>query len=234
MVEVGGRPILWHIMKYYAHAGFRDFVLCLGYRGSYIKDYFLNYEAMTNDFTISLGHKNQIWFHGENHDCDFNVTLADTGLETMTGGRLKRVAKYLNDSETFLMTYGDGLSTVDLPAVLAFHQSHGKLATVTVVNPPLRFGQPQIGAGDEVTNFVEKPASNHWVSAGYFVLNRKALDYIDGDETPFEKQPMERLASDNQLVAYRHSGFFYPMDTYREYLQLNEMWNSGRAPWKVW
>jgi glucose-1-phosphate cytidylyltransferase len=234
MVEVGGRPILWHIMKYYAHFGLHDFVLCLGYRGAVIKDYFLNYEAMNNDFTISLGNKNQIWFHGDHAERGFNVTLAETGLETMTGGRLKRAARYLADSETFMMTYGDGLSDVDIGALLEFHQSHGKLATVTVVNPPTRYGLPQMDDGNRVVRFAEKPVASDWASAGYFVLNRKVLDYVECDGTAFEREPMERLAQEGQLMAYQHRGFFYPMDTYREYQWLNETWSAGRAPWKVW
>lgn len=234
MVEVGGRPLLWHLMKSYAHHGHREFVLCLGYKGSYIKDYFLNYEAMTNDFTISLGRKNQIWMHGEGADCDFQVTLADTGQETMTGGRLKRAAQYLNNGDTFLMTYGDGLANVDIPATIEFHKRHGKLATVTVVHPSSRFGMPEVDEDGRVLSFAEKPSTEGWVSAGFFVLERKAIDYIDGDEMPWEKQPLERLAQEGQLMAYRHGGFFQPMDTYRELVMLNEMWKRGEAPWKVW
>jgi glucose-1-phosphate cytidylyltransferase len=234
MVEVGGRPILWHIMKYFAHFGFCDFVLCLGYRGAMIKDYFLNYEAMNNDLTISLGHKNQIWFHGDHEERDFNVTLADTGLETLTGGRLKRVAKYLADSETFMLTYGDGLVDLDLCKLLEFHRTHGKLASVTAINPLSRFGLLQVTDGGQASRFVEKPATNDWVSAGYFVLNRKVIDYIDSDQTALEKEPLARLAEDGQLMAFRHHGFFHMMDTYREYQKLNEIWAGGEAPWKVW
>ncbi len=234
MVEVGGKPILWHIMKYYSHYGFRDFVLCLGYRGRVIKEYFLNYEAMNNDFTICLGRTNQLQYHNQHLEQGFHVTLAETGLETMTGGRMKRASRYLADDDTFLMTYGDGLANVDLHALLAFHKSHGKLATVTSVNPPVRYGILGMDSGGQVRDFYEKPISKDNVSAGFFVFNRKVLDYIEGDETVFENGPLERLTAEGQLMAYRHDGFFFAMDTYREYVQLNELWKSGDAPWKVW
>jgi glucose-1-phosphate cytidylyltransferase len=234
MVEVGGRPILWHIMKYYSHFGFREFVLCLGYRGRVIKEYFLNYEAMNNDFSICLGRTNQIQFHNEHREQGFHVTLAETGLETMTGGRIKRAAKYLGDDDTFLMTYGDGLANVDLHSLLEFHKSHGKIATVTSVNPPVRYGILGMNADGGVNDFFEKPISRDWISAGFFVFNRKVLDYIADDQTVFENGPLEQLTAEGQLMAYRHKGFFYAMDTYREYVHLNEMWKAGDAPWKVW
>lgn len=233
MVDVGGRPILWHIMKYYSHFGFRDFVLCLGYRGQVIKEYFLNYEAMNNDFTVCLGQANQIRFHDQHREQGFHVTLADTGLETMTGGRIRRAAKYLDD-DTFMMTYGDGLSNVDLGALLAFHKAHGRIATVTSVNPPVRYGILGINRTGEVEKFFEKPISSDCASAGFFVFSRKVLDYIDSDDTVFENGPLEQLTADKQLMAYRHDGFFFAMDTYREYVQLNEIWRAGDAPWKVW
>ena len=238
MVEVGGRPILWHVMKIYAHYGFRDFVLCLGYRGNVIKEYFLNYEAMNNDFSICLGEKSRIHYHGRHDEQDFVVTLAETGSETMTGGRVRRATRYV-DGDTFLMTYGDGVSDVNIADLLAFHQSHGKLATVTTVAPVSRFGIVELtGDGEtaesQVQRFIEKPKSEGWMSAGFFVLNRKVVDYIGGDETIFERDPLERLAADGQLMAYRHSGFFYAMDTFREYQHLNELWSRKAAPWKVW
>jgi glucose-1-phosphate cytidylyltransferase len=230
MVEVGGRPILWHIMKLYAWYGFRDFVLCLGYRGNMIREYFLNYHAMNSDFTINLG-RQQIQYHGNHEEQDFSVTLAETGDETMTGGRLKRVSRYLSD-DLFLLTYGDGIADVDIPALVEYHRSHGKLATVTVVRPVSRFGVVHVGDGGAVAAFAEKPQSEGWVNAGFFVFNRKVLDYLSGDESILEREPLERLAREGQLAAFHHTGFFQAMDTYREYKQLNELWASGSAPWK--
>jgi glucose-1-phosphate cytidylyltransferase len=234
MVEVGGRPILWHIMKTYAHYGLRDFVLCLGYRGNFIKEYFLNYEAMNNDFTVCLGLKNRLEYHGGHDEQDFCVTLADTGVNTMTGGRIKRVQRYVG-GDHFMVTYGDGLADVDVDKLLYFHKAHGKLATVTTVRPSSRFGLVQLDDRGLVSAFAEKPQLDGWASAGYFVFNRKVFDYIDADESCIlEREPLERLAADGQLMAYRHRGFFFAMDTYREYQALNEIWQSGDAPWKVW
>ncbi len=233
MVDVGGRPILWHIMKLYAHHGFRDFVLCLGYRGHMIKEYFLNYEAMNNDFMICLGRKNCVSYYGEHEEQDFRVTLADTGLDTMTGARVKRVERYI-DGDTFMVTYGDGLSDLDIGELLRFHRAHGRLATVTSVRPVSRYGILELGDEGSVLDFVEKPQLDGWANTGFFVFQRNVLDYINlGDDCILEREPLERLAREGQLVAYRHEGFFYAMDTYREYLHLNELWNSGRAPWKV-
>ena len=234
MVEIGGRPILWHIMKGYALHGFRDFILCLGYRGSMIKEYFLNYEVMNNDCTISLGNHRQIAYHGEHEERGFNVTLADTGADSMTGGRLKRIEKHVGDDDTFLLTYGDGLSDINLKTLLDFHHSHGRLATVTVVQPVSRFGMLEVGHGGDVQKFAEKPLVEGWMSAGFFVLNRKVFDYLSGDDCVFEREPLERLTKEGQLAAYRHPGFFFAMDTYREYKYLNELWASGQAPWKTW
>jgi len=233
MVEVGGRPILWHIMKMYAHYGYRDFVLCLGYKGNVIKEYFLNYQAMSNDFTISLGAESRIEFNGRHQEEGFRVTLSDTGQETMTGGRVKRVQRYVKE-DTFMVTYGDGLSDVDINRLLAFHMSHGKLATITTVRPVSRFGMLEIDEAGRVDRFSEKPQVEGWVSAGFLVFNKGVFDYLGEDDCVLEREPLERLAADNQLRAYRHSGFFFAMDTYREYLQLNEMWGAGRAPWMVW
>ncbi len=234
LVEVGGRPILWHIMKLYAHHGFRDFVICLGYRGNMIKEYFLNYEAMNNDFTICLGKKEQLAFHGDHEERDFCVTLADTGSETMTGGRLKRVAHFLQEEERFMVTYGDGVSDVDINALVDFHKAHGKLATVTTFRPISRFGILDIGNDQHVKSFMEKPRADAWASAGFFVFEREVLDSIEGLDVSLEREPLQRLASAGQLMAYQHEGFFYAMDTYREYQVLNEVWNSGEAPWKKW
>jgi len=222
-------------MKLFSHAGLRDFVLCLGYRGNMIKEYFLNYEAMNNDFTICLGKSQTVHFHDAHAEQDFHVCLADTGQETMTGGRLKRVARYI-DSDTFILTYGDGLADVDIRALLDFHQAHGKLATVTTVRPVSRFGLLDLDENGRVSRFAEKPQSQGWASAGFFVFNRKVLDYLDdeGDNCVLERRPLERLSTDGELMAYRHEGFFFAMDTYREYQHLNDLWAQGRAPWKVW
>ena len=233
MVEIGGRPILWHIMKTYAHHGFHDFVLCLGYRGNLIKEYFLNYEAMNSDFSICLGQKSQIRYHGEHSEKGFAVTLADTGHDCLTGGRIHKIEKYI-DGDTFLLTYGDGVSDVDVRRLLEFHHSHGKLATVTTVVPASRFGMLELADETRVQKFTEKPTADGWISAGYFVLNRAVFDYLGGDDCILEGEPLERLASEGQLMAYRHPGFFYAMDTYRDYLHLNALWNACQAPWRVW
>jgi glucose-1-phosphate cytidylyltransferase len=233
LVDIGGRPILWHIMKTYAHYGFREFVLCLGYRGSMIKEYFLNYEAMNNDFTICLGQKFHVHYNGHHQEQQFQVTLADTGQETNTGGRVKRVQKYL-DGGPFFLTYGDGVADIDIPRLLEFHKSHGRLATVTTVPPISRFGIMDINPDSKVLNFTEKPKSKEWASAGYFVLEPEVMEYIGGDDCIFERDALEKLAAQGELMAYRHDGFFYAMDTFREYQVLNQLWNSGQAPWKVW
>ena len=233
LVEVGGRPILWHIMKLYAHAGFREFVLCLGYRGNMIKDYFLNYEAMNSDFTICLGRDSRVEYNNDHSEQNFQVTLADTGLSTMTGGRVKRIERYI-DGDTFLLTYGDGVSDVDINKLLAFHKGHGKLATVTAVIPSSRFGIVDTDTEGRVLQFVEKPRSKSRASAGFFVFQREILKYLSGDDCILEREPLERLASEGQLMAYEHDGFFYAMDTYREYEYLNELWAKDQAPWKIW
>jgi glucose-1-phosphate cytidylyltransferase len=233
LVDVGGRPILWHVMKLYAHHGHRDFVLCLGYRGQMIKQYYLDYEAMTNDFTINLGRMHAVAYHGEHGEQNYTVTLADTGLETMTGGRVKRVQKYVKD-DLFMVTYGDGVSDVNVTALIDFHKAHGRLATVTTTRPQSRFGILDLDADGRVRRFAEKPQLDGWANAGFFVFHRQVFDYLGGDNCVLEREPLEKLAGESQLVAYRHEGFFYAMDTYREYLALNDLWNSGRAPWKVW
>ena len=234
LVDIGGKPFLWHIMKVYAHYGYRDFVLCLGYKGNMIKEYFLNYEAMNNDFTICLGRQAEIKYNDTHPEQDFFVTLAETGPDSMTGGRLKRVGKYLQDDDRFLITYGDGGSDVNIDKLMEFHRRHGKLATVTTFRPASRFGILDIDASHQVKNFIEKPKSDAWASAGYFVFEKKVLDYLDDDATILEKEPLERLAEEGQLMAYQHEGFFYAMDTFREYQMLNDLWKSGEAPWKSW
>lgn len=232
MVEVGGHPVLWHIMKNFAHYGHNEFVIATGYKSEYIKDYFLHYKTRNNDFTISLGKTDSLTIHGnENHD--WEVTIADTGLNTQTGGRLLGVKKYLDDNENFLMTYGDGLANVDLDKLIQHHDESQKVATVTVVQPLSRFGVVDLNDRDQVVHFREKPQVEGWISVGYFVLNPRALSYLDPNE-PLEQKPLAKLASDGELSAFRHKGFWQPMDTYREAQLLNELWDSGNAPWKTW
>lgn len=232
MVEVGGKPILWHIMKMFARYGITDFVVCVGYRGNIIKQYFLDYEALSNDFTIHLGSKHEITFHGAHLESEWCVTVVDTGNETNTGGRVKKAEPFI-DEDTFFVTYGDGLSDVDIAALLHFHRQHGKLATVTTVQPLTRFGIVHVDDDCSVDAFREKPKSEDWVSAGFFVFDRGVFDYLHGDPV-LEGEPLEVLTKDHQLMAYRHRGFWQPMDTYRELTMLNDLWASGEAPWRVW
>lgn len=232
MVPVGDRPILWHIMKHYAHYGLNRFVLCLGYRGEIIKDYFFNYEAMNSDFTVHLGQR-RVEFHAT-HEEDWAVTLADTGALAQTGARLRKVRRHL-DVERFCLTYGDGLADVDLDALLAYHRSHGKLVTMTGVHPPSRFGEIRVDGG-RVVEFEEKPNMGAgFINGGYFVCERGVFDYLDDtDGCIFERGPLERLAADGELMVYEHHGFWQCMDTLRDMTLLNELWASGRAPWRVW
>jgi glucose-1-phosphate cytidylyltransferase len=234
MVEIGGRPILWHIMNLYAFHGHRDFVLCLGYKGDRIKDYFLNYEAHQSDFTIELGRSRSITYHDSHAEAGWRVTLAETGLMTQSGARIKRASRYVC-GDRFLLTYGDGVSNVDITALLAFHRQHGKLATVTGIVPISRFGE-LLADGDSVVKFNEKArAQDGLVSGGFFVFERAALEYLTDEETcVLERQPLERLASDGQLAVYRHRGFWQCMDTYRDVQHLNQLWDKGQPPWKVW
>ena len=235
MVEIGGRPIVWHIMKAYAYYGHSQFILCLGYKGNVIKEYFLNYEAMNSDITMTLGQLRAIAYHDQHHEQEFAVTLADTGQNTMTGGRLNRVKKYVSRDDTFLLAYGDGLSDVNIAKVVEFHRKHGKKATLTTVRPTSRYGVIGINGSGTVKQFSEKPVLDSWINAGFFVFDRSVFDYLDeGDECILERRPLGRLAAEGQLMAYRHEGFFQAMDTYREYQYLNELWNSGASPWKVW
>ncbi|MEI6727307.1 MAG: glucose-1-phosphate cytidylyltransferase [Actinomycetes bacterium] len=232
MAEIGEHPILWHIMKLYGHYGFNDFVICLGYKGYVIKEYFANYFLHNSAVTFDLqGQGMEVHEHTVE---PWKVTLVDTGAETQTGGRLKRVAQYL-DGERFLMTYGDGVADVDVGALVAFHEAQGKLATVTAVQPPGRFGALDIGDDETVTSFTEKPRGDGaWMNGGFFVLEPAVLDYILGDAALWEKEPLERLAADGQLSAYRHRGFWQPMDTLRDKRTLEELWDMGQAPWKTW
>lgn len=237
MVTISGRPILWHIMKIYAHYGHGDFVLCLGYKGNVIRDYFYHYEIQNRDFTITLGSRD-IQTHGEHSETDWKVTLADTGEKTNTGGRIKRIGRYLG-SGPFMATYGDGVADIDMDALLAFHQQHDKLATVTAVHPSSRFGELTIENG-MVTIFREKPqVQEGWINGGFFVFERQVLDLISDDPAVNERESLEagllvRLAERNQLAVYQHPGFWQCMDTYREMQKLNDLWDSGRAPWAVW
>ena len=232
MIEIGGRPILWHIMKLYSHAGFNDFIVCLGYRGYMVKEYFANYVLHNADLTVDLA-KGAIEYHATNHE-PWRVTLVDTGAESMTGGRVKRIAPYLDKDEPFFLTYGDGLTDVDLAKLAAFHRAHGKAATVTAVSPPGRYGALEI-RNDLVRRFIEKPpGDNGLINGGFFVLQPSVLDRIEGDATIFEQGPLEGLAHDGQLVAYRHDGFWAAMDTLRDKNHLEALWASGDAPWRLW
>jgi glucose-1-phosphate cytidylyltransferase len=233
MAEIGEHPMLWHIMKGYGEQGYAEFVVCLGYKGYLIKEYFANYFLHNCDVTFDL--KGRGMEVHENAVEPWRVTLVDTGAETQTGGRLKRVGAYVG-GERFMMTYGDGVADVDLAALLAFHEAHGKLATVTAVQPPGRFGALDLADdGETVRSFVEKPSGDGaWMNGGFFVLEPGVLDYIAGDETLWEKEPLERLAADGQLAAYRHRGFWQPMDTLRDKRTLEALWNAGDAPWKTW
>jgi len=231
MVEIAGKPILWHIMKIYASYGFKEFVVALGYKGDVIKDYFLNYHHRVQDLTVHLG-SGEISVHPGNSE-DWVVHLVDTGLDTQTGGRVKRLAQLIGH-ETFMLTYGDGVADVDLLKLLEFHHRNGRLATVTAVRPPARFGSI-VFKEEEVSVFQEKPQTGEgWINGGYFVFEPAIVDYIQGDQSILEREPMEKLANDGQLVAYRHDGFWQCMDTMRDVRLLDDLWHTNRAPWKVW
>jgi glucose-1-phosphate cytidylyltransferase len=236
MVEVGGKPVLWHIMKIFAAHGVTDFVVCTGYKGDVIKDYFLDYEARNNDFTITLGRSKEIVFHDQHLESDWRVTVADTGSTAQTGRRVKAIQRYVSDADRFIVTYGDGLADIDVAKLLAFHTAHGRLATISTVRPLSRFGMVDIASDQVVGQFREKPQVDDWVSAGFFVFEQSIFHYLGGpdDDLVLEKEPLGRLAQEGQLVAYQHDGFWQPMDTYRESVLLNDLWDSGEAPWKVW
>jgi glucose-1-phosphate cytidylyltransferase len=232
MIEIGGMPILWHIMKSYSAHGINDFVVCCGYKGYLIKEYFANYFLHMSDVTFDMA-KNQMQVHQHKAE-PWRVTLVDTGDDTLTGGRLKRVADYVRDGEAFCFTYGDGVSDVDISAQLAFHKQHGRLATVTAVQPPGRYGALNMD-GATVRGFIEKPKGDGgWINGGFFMLSPKCLDYIEGDMSSWEGEPLARIAEDGQLMAFEHQGFWQPMDTLRDKNQLEELWQTGRAPWKCW
>ena len=232
MVEVGGRPILWHIMKNLSIQGINDFSVATGYKGELIKDYFLNYHARNNDITINLGINDSIVHHGLHEESNWSVTIANTGELTMTGGRVFRSLKYLN-SERFLCTYGDGLANIDIQKLLEFHLSHGKKATVTTVRPLSRFGVMDVDSRGLVTQFREKPIMDGWVNAGFFIFEERIAEYLDAD-CVLEQEPLAKLAADGELAAYRHEGFWQPMDTLRESNFLNDLWAKDEAPWKNW
>lgn len=232
MVEVGGKPILWHIMKLYSAHGVHDFVICCGYKGYVIKEYFANYFLHMSDVTFDMQH-NRMDVHQRNAE-SWRVTLVDTGDETLTGGRLKRVAGYVQGEDAFCFTYGDGVADVDISALVAFHKQHGKLATVTAVQPPGRYGALDT-KGTTVQGFIEKPKGDGgWINGGFFVLSPKCLDYIDGDAISWENEPLTRLAAEGELQAFEHTSFWQPMDTLRDKTQLEALWASGNAPWKCW
>jgi glucose-1-phosphate cytidylyltransferase len=231
MIEIGGRPILWHILKMYSRHGIHDFIICCGYKGYIIKEYFANYFLHMSDVTFDMAN-NEMQVHQKKAE-PWKVTLVDTGENTMTGGRLKRVAEYIGDDD-FCFTYGDGVSDVDISSLIQFHRSHGKLATVTAVQPTGRFGAIELN-GTQVESFVEKPQGDGaWINAGFFVLKPAALNHITGDSIIWEREPMEAMAEEGQLQCYKHKGFWQPMDTLRDKTFLEDLWSSGKAPWKTW
>lgn len=232
MVEIGEKPILWHIMKIYSYYGYNDFVICLGYKGYIIKEYFINYFMHMSDVSVSLA-DGEIEIHNS-HAENWKVTLVDTGLNTMTGGRIKRVKEYLNN-ETFMMTYGDGVGNINIKELVDFHKSHERLATLTAVQPSGRFGTLTINEEKKIESFIEKPdGDGAWINGGFFVLEPEVINYIKDDSTTWEKEPLENLTKNSQLFAYKHEGFWRPMDTLRDKKELERLWNNGEAPWKVW
>jgi glucose-1-phosphate cytidylyltransferase len=233
MIEIGGRPVLWHIMKIYSHYGFNDFIICLGYKGYCIKEYFAHYFLHESDVTFDFKNKNERIIH--HHSAEpWTVTLVNTGVETMTGGRVKRIQPYVGN-EPFMLTYGDGVSNVNIRELADYHKKHGKLATVTSSQPGGRFGSLDLSGDNLVRGFQEKPKGDgYWINAGFFVMEPEVFAYLRNDETVLEKEPLEHLAKDNELVAYKHPGFWQPMDTLRDKNLLEGLWDSGKAPWKVW
>lgn len=234
MVEIGGRPILWHIMKIYSHYGFNELVILTGYKSEYIKNYFLNYYALMSDFTINLS-SNELTIH-KNISEPWKISVIDTGKDTLTGGRLRRAKKFLQD-ETFMLTYGDGVSNVNIEALVNYHKQKGKIASLTAVQPQGRFGVLDIDANDSIVSFQEKPKNENsaWINGGFFVLEPEVFDYIDDDDNCIlEKDTLVKLASSGELTAYKHHGFWHPMDMLKDKLELNKLWNENRAPWKVW
>ena len=237
MIPIGRWPILWHIMKLYGTAGFNEFVLCLGYKGHAIKEFFLNYYTMVNDFTLDLSKPNIVDYHHDHEHENWKITLADTGIDTMTGARVAKISKYLKGDDHFMLTYGDGLANVDLKALVKFHLSHGKMVTVTGVHPAGRFGEMRLGSGDHVEAFAEKPqVSEGRINGGFFVIRREFIDcYLsENPDLVLEQLPLARCARDDELVSFNHEGYWQPMDTFREYQMLNKLWAEGNAPWRTW
>ena len=237
MIPVGNYPIIWHIMKYYATLGHDEFILCLGYKSSVIKDYFLNYEARTTDFSITLGRKDSMEVLNKHTEQNWKITFAETGLDSMTGTRIKKIQKYIQPGESFMLTYGDGLSDVDLDSLISFHKLHNKTLTLTGVRPTGRFGEIMSDSKGEITEFKEKPeATKGRINGGFFVANYSLFDYIDDgrDDIVFEQEPMKELVESKQLMQFDHDGFWQPMDTMREYKMLNSMYSEKKAPWKIW
>ena len=232
MVEIGGKPVLWHIMKMLAQQGIKDFVICAGYKSEFIKSYFANYGATNLDFTVKLGHPDSIVYHGKHDEFEWTVTVVDTGLNTMTGGRIKRIQEFVGN-ERFFCTYGDGLADVDIKGLIAHHEAHGKKATLTTTQLRSRFGVVDTDENGIVSEFREKPMVNDLVNIGYFIFEAAVFDYLESNSV-LEEEPLRNLAKDSEIAAFRHNGFWQPMDTQREYQALNELWNDGKAPWKVW
>lgn len=235
MIPIGGFPILWHIMKYYAHWGYKEFILCLGYKGHLIKDYFLNYEAHSRDFTLTLGKNKSVAYHDDKRGSGWEITFADTGLNTLTGARIKRIQKYLEGQENFMLTYGDGVGDIDLEKLVKFHLSHKKILTVSGVRPPGRFGELRADSNKKVTEFNEKPqATAGRISGGFFVCRKELFDYLDDrEDLMFEQEPIKELVRKGQMMMYEHDSFWQPMDTYRDYQLLNSLYEKGGAPWVV-
>jgi len=235
LIEVGNKPILWHIMKIYAFYGYHDFVLCLGYKGEMIKKYFLDYELMNTDFTIQLGNRSRAHFHSVPEEKEWKVTLAETGLNAMTGARIKRIEKYI-DSDLFMLTYGDAVANLNINQLVDFHRRHNRIGTITAVRPLSRFGELQVGTDSVVKEFREKAViQGDYINGGFFVFDRRIFNYVnDDDNCTFEREPLERLARDGQLAAYIHNGYWQCMDTYRDWEVLSNDWESGHPPWKVW
>ena len=232
MVEVGGKPVLWHIMKILAEQGITEFIICAGYKSEYIKNYFYNYGPSNMDFTVTLGDRSSIEYHGSHDEFNWKVTVADTGAETMTGGRIKKIQKYIGD-EPFFCTYGDGIADVDIKGLLEFHKSHGKTASMTTIQPTSRFGVVDMGHDGVVDKFREKPKVEDWINIGYFVFEPAIFDEL-GENSVLEEEPLHNLAEKGEIAAFKHLGFWQPMDTYRESQMLNDIWNTGKAPWKSW
>lgn len=237
MIQIGGKPILWHIMKIYGYYGYNKFILCLGYKGEIIKDFFLNYYAMVNDVTVNLSKPNGCIYHNNRDLENWQVTMVDTGVNTMTGGRVARIERYLANQETFMLTYGDGVADINISKLLKFHKTHGKLVTVTGVHPSSRFGEMAVGQNGLVTSFAEKPqVSEGRINGGFFVLHRDFIKkYLnESDDLILEQFPITKCAIDGQIMSFNHNGYWQPMDTYREYEILNHLWSNSKAPWKVW